>query len=68
MQIQRARCYYDQGEQVWSSLMLYRKILDKIEENDYDNLTKRAKVGSVEKFLTLPLAYAKAMGWLLPTD
>ena len=45
--------------------MLYKKILDKIEENNYDNLTKRARVGDVEKLVTLPLAYAKAMGWCL---
>ncbi|KAL2940751.1 Phytoene synthase 2 chloroplastic [Bienertia sinuspersici] len=75
MQIQRARKLYDQGQHVadqldsssrwpvWASIMLYKKILDKIEENNYDNLTKRAKVGTAEKFLTLPLAYAKAMGW-----
>ncbi|KAL2940726.1 Phytoene synthase 2 chloroplastic [Bienertia sinuspersici] len=75
MQIQRARKLYDQGQHVadqldsssrwpvWASIMLYKKILDKIEENSYDNLTKRAKVGTAEKFLTLPLAYAKAMGW-----
>lgn len=46
--------------QVWSSLMLYRKILDAIEENDYDNLTKRAYVGRTKKLLTLPLAYTRA--------
>ncbi|XP_021728835.1 phytoene synthase 2, chloroplastic-like [Chenopodium quinoa] len=74
-QIARARYYYEQGEHiasqldissrwpVWASMMLYRKILDKIEANNYDNLTKRAKVGSTEKMLTLPLAYAKAMDW-----
>lgn len=46
--------------QVWSSLLLYRKILDAIEENDYDNLTKRAYVGRTKKLLTLPLAYSRA--------
>lgn len=46
--------------QVWSSLMLYRKILDAIEENDYDNLMKRAYVGRTKKLLTLPLAYSKS--------
>ncbi|KNA24327.1 hypothetical protein SOVF_016830 isoform A [Spinacia oleracea] len=75
MQIKRARYYYDQGEYiasqldiasrwpVWASMLLYRKILDKIEANNYDNLTTRAKVGNTEKLLTLPLAYGKAMGW-----
>uniref|UniRef100_A0A803KLW0 15-cis-phytoene synthase n=1 Tax=Chenopodium quinoa TaxID=63459 RepID=A0A803KLW0_CHEQI len=74
-QIMRARYYYDQAEQgisrldsasrwpVWASMMLYRANLDKIESNNYDNLTKRARVGRAEKLLTLPLAYAKAMGW-----
>jgi hypothetical protein len=46
--------------QVWSSLLIYRKILDAIEDNDYDNFTKRAFVGRTKKLLTLPLAYSKA--------
>ncbi|KMT14342.1 hypothetical protein BVRB_4g071240 [Beta vulgaris subsp. vulgaris] len=74
-QIARARYYYDQAVEaiyqldrasrwpVWASMMLYRKILDKIEENNYDNLTKQARVGNAEKLLMLPLAYAKAKGW-----
>ncbi|KAJ1406076.1 Trans-Isoprenyl Diphosphate Synthase, head-to-head [Sesbania bispinosa] len=53
-QITRARFYFNSAEEgasqlekasrwpVWSSLILYRKILDAIEDNDYDNLTKRA--------------------------
>lgn len=41
--------------------MIYRKILDAIEENDYDNLTKRAYVGRGKKLMTLPLAYTKAL-------
>lgn len=45
---------------MWSSLIIYRKILDEIEENDYDNLTKRAYVGRTKKLLALPLAYSKA--------
>ncbi|KAJ9153350.1 hypothetical protein P3X46_026798 [Hevea brasiliensis] len=71
-QITRARYYYNLAEEgashldkasrwpVWSCLMLYRKILDAIEDNDYDNLTKRAYVGKTKKLLTLPLAYTKA--------
>jgi hypothetical protein len=46
--------------QVWSSLLVYQKILDAIEDNDYDNFTKRAYVGRTKKLLTLPLAYTKA--------
>ncbi|XP_010046684.2 phytoene synthase 2, chloroplastic [Eucalyptus grandis] len=71
-QITRARFYFNMAEEgvshlnkasrwpVWSSLMIYRKILDEIEENDYDNLTKRAYVGRTKKLLTLPLAYSRA--------
>ncbi|CAH2040938.1 unnamed protein product [Thlaspi arvense] len=73
VQIARARFYFQQAEEgasqldrasrwpVWSSLLLYRKILDAIEENDYDNLTKRAYVGRTRKLLMLPLAYSRAM-------
>ncbi|MED6135610.1 platinum sensitivity [Stylosanthes scabra] len=72
-QITRARFYFNLSEQgasqlhkasrwpVWSSLILYRKILDAIEENDYDNLTKRAYVGRTKKLLTLPLAYTRSL-------
>ncbi|KAF4366048.1 hypothetical protein G4B88_031417 [Cannabis sativa] len=56
-QITRARFYFNLAEEgasqldkasrwpVWSSLLLYRNILDAIEENDYDNFTKRAYGG-----------------------
>ncbi|KAM6554930.1 hypothetical protein CsatB_015692 [Cannabis sativa] len=47
--------------QVWSSLLLYRNILDAIEENDYDNFTKRAYVGRTKKLLMLPLAYTRSL-------
>lgn len=72
-QIRRARFYFKQAEQgasqldkdsrwpVWSSLMIYKKILDAIEENDYDNLTKRAYVGRAKKLMTLPMAYSRAL-------
>ncbi|XP_073153760.1 phytoene synthase 2, chloroplastic-like [Henckelia pumila] len=71
-QITRARFYFDQAEAgasqldkpsrwpVWSSLMLYRMILDSIERNDYDNLTKRAYVGRTKRLMTLPLAFTRA--------
>lgn len=54
-------CYDLFFAQVWSSLMLYRKILEAIEENDYNNFTKRAYVRRSKKLLTLPLAYTKAI-------
>ncbi|GMI97479.1 PHYTOENE SYNTHASE [Hibiscus trionum] len=72
-QIVRARFFFNLAEEgasqldkdsrwpVWSSLILYRKILDAIEENDYDNLTKRAYVGRTKKLLSLPLAYSRAL-------
>ncbi|XVF69798.1 hypothetical protein PTKIN_Ptkin11bG0110300 [Pterospermum kingtungense] len=72
-QITRARFFFNLAEEgasqldkasrwpVWSSLLLYRKILDAIEDNDYDNLTKRAYIGRTKKLLTLPLAYKKAL-------
>ncbi|XP_038901205.1 phytoene synthase 2, chloroplastic-like [Benincasa hispida] len=72
-QIKRARFYFKLAEKgasqldkasrwpVWSSLMLYRKILEAIEENDYNNFTKRAYVRRSKKLLTLPHAYTKAI-------
>ncbi|XP_040991094.1 phytoene synthase 2, chloroplastic-like isoform X1 [Juglans microcarpa x Juglans regia] len=72
-QITRARFYFKLAEvgasqldkasrwPVWSSLLLYRMILDAIEGNDYDNLTKRAHVGRTKKLLMLPLAYTRSL-------
>ncbi|KAA3464464.1 phytoene synthase 2, chloroplastic [Gossypium australe] len=72
-QIKRARMYFDEAEKgvaelkeasrwpVWASLLLYRQILDVIEENDYNNFTKRAYVGKAKKFASLPLAYGRAI-------
>lgn len=45
---------------VWSALIIYREILDRIRANGYDNLTRRAYVPKWKKFALLPLAYAKA--------
>ncbi|KAF9597780.1 hypothetical protein IFM89_021865 [Coptis chinensis] len=73
VQIDRARFYFNQAEEgasqldkasrwpVWSSMLLYRQILDAIEDNDYNNLTKRAYVGRTKKILMLPLAYTRAL-------
>jgi phytoene synthase len=72
-QIKRARMFFDEAEKgvselssasrwpVWASLLLYRQILDSIETNDYDNFTKRAYVGKVNKLLSLPAAYGIAL-------
>ncbi|CAN1841690.1 Phytoene synthase 2, chloroplastic (Fragment) [Linum perenne] len=71
-QITRARSYFNLAEEgashlddasrwpVWTALLVYREILDEIEENDYDNLNKRAYVGKAKKLLMLPLAYSRA--------
>ncbi|CAN1759109.1 Phytoene synthase, chloroplastic [Linum perenne] len=72
-QIKRARMFFDEAEKgvgelngasrwpVWASLLLYKQILDAIEANDYDNFTKRAYVGKVKKFASLPVAYGRAL-------
>ena len=72
-QIKRARMFFDEAEKgvaelnsasrwpVWASLLLYRQILDAIEANDYDCFTKRAYVGKAKKFLSLPVAYGRAL-------
>lgn len=42
---------------VQSSLDAYGRILDKIEENGYDSLTKRAYVDKWEKLSILPFSW-----------
>ncbi|KPQ35818.1 MAG: phytoene synthase CrtB [Phormidesmis priestleyi Ana] len=71
-QIQRALKYYQEAESgisrlhpdarwpVWTALMLYRKILDVIVENDYDVFNRRAFVPKRRKFLCLPKALIRA--------
>jgi len=68
-QIARARNYYqkalsgvpmlsDTGRlPVQISLDCYSKILDKIEENDYDNLSKRAYLTKQEKLFEIPFSW-----------
>lgn len=68
-QISRARMYYERAKRgvemlspqsrfaVQSALDCYGTILDKIEENGYDNLTKRAYVGKWEKLAMLPFSW-----------
>ncbi|CAN4109757.1 unnamed protein product [Withania somnifera] len=72
-QIQRARKFFDEAEKgvtelsaasrwpVLASLVLYRKILDEIEANDYNNFTRRAYVSKPKKLIALPIAYAKSL-------
>jgi 15-cis-phytoene synthase len=67
-QIQRARKFYTEAERgirqlsqdarfpVWAALMLYRGILDVIEQNQYDVFRQRAYVPGWRKMLCLPMA------------
>ena len=71
-QIQRALKYYQEAESgisrlhpdarwpVWTALMLYRKILDVIVENDYDVFNRRAYVSKARKLLYLPQALVRS--------
>lgn len=71
-QIHRARQFFTEAERgvsllcrdarfpVWTALMLYRGILDAIEQNQYDVFRKRAYVASWRKMLYLPLAKLRA--------
>ncbi len=68
-QLERAREWFSRSEEgvrllssdarwpVWTSLRLYRGILDSIEKLDYDVFNNRAYVRNWVKFLNLPLAY-----------
>lgn len=70
-EIQRARDYYKESERgvamlapssrlsVQAAADMYGKILEKLEENDYDNFRKRAYVSKPEKFLSLPQTWMK---------
>lgn len=71
-QLDRARDYFEQAERgirqlshdarwpVWASLMLYREILDVIEQNNYDVFRKRAYVPTWRKLCSLPVAMLRA--------
>ena len=71
-QLRRAREWFDRSEAgvrwlsrdarwpVWTSLRLYRGILDVIERHDYDVFNKRAYVGKLNKLLDLPRAFVLA--------
>ena len=67
LQIDRARSLYEEGRRglkylephgrfaITAALGVYERILNKVEENDYDVLNKRAVVPLSEKILLLPL-------------
>ena len=68
-QLQRARAWFDQSESgirwlssdarwpVWTSLRLYKGILNAIERIDYDVFNHRAYVSQWVKLLELPISY-----------
>lgn len=72
-QIARARMYYERARRgvfmlapgsrlpVQSSLDAYGRILDKIEDNGYDNLTKRAYVDKLEKLSIIPFSWYRTL-------
>jgi phytoene synthase len=45
---------------VWAALILYRKILDVIERNNYDVFHQRAYVSGPSKLACLPIARLRA--------
>jgi 15-cis-phytoene synthase len=71
-QIQRARNFYSEAERgitalsedarlpVWAATMMYSKILDVIERNDYNNFRNRAFVPKSKKLSLLPIAWLRA--------
>jgi phytoene synthase len=72
-EIDRARMYYVRARRgvfmlapesrlpVQSSLDAYGRILDKIEDNGYDNLTKRAYVDKWEKLSIIPFSWYRTL-------
>lgn len=72
-EIARARMYYERARRgvfmlapesrlpVQSSLDAYGRILDKIEENQYDSLTKRAYVDKWEKLSIIPSSWYRTL-------
>ncbi len=73
-QLDRAREWFSRSEEgirllsidsrwpIWTSLRLYRGILDSIEKLDYDVFNNRAYVNNFIKFINLPLSYFLAIG------
>ena len=71
-QLQRARDWFDRSESgvrwlsrdarwpVWTSLRLYKRILDAIEQIDYDVFNQRAYVSKIAKIADLPRSFLLA--------
>tara|TARA_Y100001968_G_scaffold329597_1_gene379294 strand:- start:363 stop:1304 length:942 start_codon:yes stop_codon:yes gene_type:complete len=47
---------------IWTSLTLYRGILDSIEKLDYDVFNNRAYVNNLMKFINLPMCFLMSIG------
>mmetsp|Transcript_26811 Transcript_26811/g.62619 ORF Transcript_26811/g.62619 Transcript_26811/m.62619 type:complete len:292 (-) Transcript_26811:62-937(-) len=74
-QIARAREWYERAESgipklaedarlpVRASLDMYSSILNKIEDNEYDNFNKRAYTAKWEKLLMLPRSWLRVQGY-----
>lgn len=72
-EIEKAKMYYERARRgvfmlapesrlpVQSSLDAYGKILDKIIENGYDNLTRRAYVDKWEKLAIIPFSWYRTL-------
>jgi len=72
-EIERAKMYYERARRgvfmlapesrlpVQSSLDAYGRILDKIEENGYDSLTRRAYVDKWEKLSIIPFSWYRTL-------
>jgi len=68
-QLKRAREWFQRSEEgvkwlsvdsrwpIWTSLRLYRGILDSIEKLDYDVFNNRAYVNKFTKAINLPISY-----------
>lgn len=69
LQINKTMVYYTAAEPgiahldpaarwpVWSALVVYRKILDAVETNGFDNINKRAYVPKPKKMALLPFSW-----------
>ena len=73
-QLKRAREWFAKSEEgikwlsvdarwpIWTSIRLYRGILDSIEKLDYDVFNNRAYVNQRIKIINLPISYLIAVG------
>lgn len=74
-QVKRARMLLDQGAEsinelstdvrfaLWATVLTYRQDLELVEARDYDVFTRKAMSGKARRLATLPVAYAKSLGF-----